>query len=90
MAIFGFFIETPAQLHARLVLALAEQPDGVQHLFRVEVVADNLTILADVDHVERMNAVPVVFIHAVVDAVSYTHLDVYKRQEVVSPHSSGY
>ena len=50
-----------------LLFAAAEQPHDVQQLFGVQVIADDLTLFTDVDHVKRVNAVTVVDINAVVD-----------------------
>ena len=64
-AVAGFFIECAVELCNRLRLAFAEVTHFVQHILRGEVVADYLSIVCEVDHIERMEPVLIVEVHAV-------------------------
>ena len=54
-------------------LDVYKRQDIIQHLFRIQIIADNLTVHSDINHVERMDAVPVIHIDTVVD-LSLIHI----------------
>lgn len=66
-AILRLAVELPAKLLNWLRAAFAEQPDRVKDFLRLKMVAEHLTILADVGHVERMKQILFVEVDAGID-----------------------
>ena len=66
-SVFRFLIESAAQRLVWLGMSLADQPHPIQQLLRAQVVADHFAVLADIDHIKRMQAVLVADVHIIAD-----------------------
>ena len=60
LAVTGFFVELAVQLCNWLSLTLAEIAHSVQHILGGQMVANNFTIIADIDHIEGVQTVLVI------------------------------
>ena len=63
-AVLGCLVKGVIQLGDRLALSFANVPYTVEHSLRREVVANNLTVIADIDHIERMKPILIININA--------------------------
>ena len=53
-AVAGFLTQQGTKISVVFLLVLAEQSQGIQQLLGMKMVADNLAIIRQIHHIERM------------------------------------
>ena len=67
LPIFCFFIECFIEFFDGGFFPFAKFPQGIKQVFRLQVVAEDLSVFSDIDHVEGVYAIPVIDVDTVID-----------------------
>ena len=85
-AVIGFCVEFTAEFCQGFTLATAKQSHIIKQFLRVQIIADDFSVHTDINHIERMDAVLIINVHALVDVLQ--HEDDALRQLIGSRNNS--
>ena len=72
-AVLRFTVDRSTERTVIIVLIFTERTHDVEQLFRVQMVANNLSIVCQIDHVERMQLILTVNINGIVAVLQHKH-----------------